>query len=434
MVPGSRASCRLGVLAFLAAFTPAVLAGQTVEARKTPAPRRTVLYAAVGAELTQYDLDRHNAALIKRGSVTLPANVQEAWVHPLRKYLYVAWSNGGASYPSSGGVTPKGDQHGVSAFRIDPASGALLLQGKPASLPSRPIFITTDIEGTHMLAAYNDPSGLTVHRLLPDGTIGTQVRPVEPLDFGIYGHQVRVDPSGQTVILATRGNGPTATKAEDPGALKIFSYRNGVLANRLSIAPGGGFGYQVRHLDFHPSSKWVFVTLERQNQIHVYGKVADGTPTISPLFVRDTLMEPAKGRATQAVASIHVHPNGRFVYVANRATGTVDFQGKQVFAGGENSIAVFTINQQTGEPTLIQSTDTHGFQPRTFALDSTGSFLAVANQSPLSVRNRGGVSTVPASLALFRVRDDGKLQFARKYDIETSAGNSLYWTGIVSLP
>src|SRR5580658_11069954 len=93
------------LFALLAMFAPAVLAGQTV----TPAPGRTVLYAAVGAELTQYDLDRGNAALIRRGSVMLPANVQEAWVHPSRKYLYVAWSNGGASYPASGGVTPKGD-------------------------------------------------------------------------------------------------------------------------------------------------------------------------------------------------------------------------------------------------------------------------------------------------------------------------------------
>lgn len=434
MLPGSGAFYGLGLLAFLATFAPAVLAGQTVEARKAPAPGRTVLYAAVGAELTQYDLDRDSAALNKRGSVMLPANVQEAWLHPLRKYLYVAWSNGGASYQSSGGVTPKGDQHGVSAFRIDPASGALLLHGTPASLPSRPIFVTTDMDGTHVLVAYNDPSGLTVHRILPDGTIGMQVQSVAPLDFGIYGHQVRVDPSNQSVILATRGNGPTPTKAEDPGALKIFSYKNGVLARRLSIAPEGGFGYQVRHLDFHPSGKWVFVTLERQNQIHVYGRVADGSLTISPLFVRDTLMEPAKGRAGQAVASIHVHPSGRFVYVANRALGTVDFQGKQVFAGGENTIAVFSINQESGEPTLIQSIDTHGFQPRTFALDSSGTFLAVANQSPLSVRNRDGVSTVPASLALFRVGYEGKLQFVRKYDMETSASRSLYWTGIVSLP
>jgi hypothetical protein len=31
------------------------------------------------------------------------------------------------------------------------------------------------------------------------------------------------------------------------------------------------------------------------------------------------------------------------------------------------------------------------------------------------------------------VRDDAKLQFARKRDMETSAGTSRYWAGIVSL-
>jgi 6-phosphogluconolactonase len=421
-------------LGVVAALLPAVLVAQTGEAGKTPVVRRVALYAAVGAELIQYDVDRDNAALIKRGSVTLPSNVQEAWPHPSRKYLYVAWSNNGASYSPSAGAPSKGDQHGVSAFRIDPASGALVPHGAPAPLPSRPVFITTDIDGTHLLAAYNDPSGLTVNRILPDGTLGASVPPAGPLDFGIYGHQVRVDPSNQAVILVTRGNAPTPTKPEDPGALKIFNYKNGVLSNRLSIAPGRGFGYQVRHLDFHPSGKWVFVTLERQNQIHVYGRMPDGTLSASPLFVKDTVKEPGKARGGQAPSSIHVHPNGRFLYVANRAGGTVQFEGKRVFGGGENTIAVFAINQETGEPTLIQSADTRGFSPRTFTLDSSGGFLAVANQSPLAVRDGAGVSTVPASLALFRVRADGQLEFAQKYNLETGGGKLLFWAGFVSLP
>lgn len=157
-------------------------------------PGRAVLYAAVGAELTQYDVDVHSATLVKRGSITLPANIQEAVVHPSRQYLYIAWSNGGPSNLPQGAVAPKGSQNGLSAFRIDPASGALVPHGMPATLPSRPIHVTTDIPGTHVLVAYNDPSGLTVHRIEPDGTIGTQVKPAAPLDVGIYGHQVRVDP------------------------------------------------------------------------------------------------------------------------------------------------------------------------------------------------------------------------------------------------
>ena len=381
-------------------------------------PAKTVLYAAVGAELTEYDLDPASATLTRRASVTLPANVQEAWQHPSRKYLYVAWSNGGASYTSIGGVVPKNDTHGISAFRIDPASGALIPLGNPVSLPSRPVFITTDIDGTHVITAHNDPSGLVVHRILPNGTLGAEVKPAAPLDFGIFGHQVRVDPASKTVILVTRGNGPTAAKPEDPGALKIFSYKDGVLSNKLSIAPNGGFGYQVRHLDFDPSAKWAFVALERQNQVHVYRRLPDGTLSPRPLFIKDTLEKPANPAAVQSAASIHVHPNGKFVYVGNRASAAKD--------AGENTIAVFSINQQTGEPTLIQTIDTQGYEPRTFSLDSSGSLLAVANQLPMG--------TVPASLTLFRVGTDGKLTFARKYDVDTGPGKSLFWTKFIALP
>ena len=425
-------SVRLALFMLLSMSMAPILTGQKP-------PGKAVLYAAVGAELTQYDIDAGNAALIKRGSVTLPANIQEAWQHPSKKFLYVAWSNGGASNATSGGVTPSGDQHGITAFRIDPASGALLPHGKPATLPSRPIYITTDIDGTHVIAAYNDPSGLTVHRIQPDGTIGEQVKQTASLDFGIYGHQVRMDPSNRAVILVTRGNGPTSTKPEDPGALKIFSYKNGLLANKQSIAPGGGFNYQVRHLDFHPSGAWVFVTLERQNKLHVYRRSPDGTLGTSPLFVKDTLAdtgmtEPGNGPAGQAAASIHVHPNGRFVYLANRGSGTVDYEGKRVFAGGENTIAVFAIDQKTGEPTLIQSADTRGFHPRTFALDPSGTILAVANQMSMPVRDGTSVRTAPATLAIFRIGGDGKLSFAHKYDIETGGGRSLFWTGMVAVP
>ena len=38
--------------------------------------------------------------------------------------------------------------------------------------------------------------------------------------------------------------------------------------------------------------------------------------------------------------------------------------------------------------------------------------------------------TVPASLALFRISDDGRLDYVRKYDIEVGA-DSMFWSGIV---
>jgi 6-phosphogluconolactonase (cycloisomerase 2 family) len=399
---------------------------------ETSALGKIELYAAVGAELTQYDVDVDGATLIKRGAITLPANVQEAALHPSRRYLYIAWSNGGPSNLPPNTVA-KGDQHGLTAFQIDPASGALTPYGKPAALPSRPIHVTTDVPGTHVLTAYNDPSGLTVHRINPDGTIGSLVEQPSALDVGIYGHQVRVDPSNKMVILVTRGNGPTPTKPEDPGALKVFGYNDGVLTNRVSIAPGGGFNFQSRHLDFHPSRPWIFLSLERQNKLQVYQKLDDGTLSRVPLFSKDTLMDPANVWPGQALGTIHMHPNGRFVYLANRASGTVDFKGQPVFVGGENSIAVFAINQETGEPTRIQNMDTHGIHVRTFALDPSGGILIAGNMMELAVREKDGVRTVPASLALFRVHADGKLEFVRKYDLKVGSRN-LFWMGLVPLP
>jgi len=52
-----------------------------------------------------------------------------------------------------------------------------------------------DVPGAHVLSAHNEPSGLTVHGIAADGTLGAEVAQRGGLDFGIYGHQVRVDPS-----------------------------------------------------------------------------------------------------------------------------------------------------------------------------------------------------------------------------------------------
>ena len=383
--------------------------------------RKAALYAAVGPELIQYDVDVAGAALNRRGSVMLPDNVQYAWPHPSGKYFYVAWSNGAGA-----------NHHGLSVFRIDSGTGALSPDGEPLSLRARPIHVSTDIPGTHVLVAYNDPSGVTVHRIETDGTIGAEVKQPAPLDTGIYAHQVRVAPSNRMVILVTRGNGPAAGKPEDPGALKVMSYREGVLTSRSSVAPGGGFNFQPRHLDF--AGPWIFVSLERQSKLQVYKKVSEGAITSAPLFTKDSLTDPHHARPGQAAGTIHVHPNGKFVYQANRAGGTADFQGKPVFAGGENAIAVYAIHPKTGEPTLIQNIDTHGTTPRTFALDASGRILVAANQNAILVREGESVRKVPAGLAVYRVGEDGKLEFARKYDVETDGPRSLFWMGIVSLP
>lgn len=382
----------------------------------------TALYVSVGRELSHYDVRLDTASLVEQSRLTLPYKVQYVWPHPSAPYLYAACSNGASD--------ARGDAHCAVVLRIDRQSGAVQIHGTPVALPSRPIHITVDGPGKHVLTAYNDPSSVTVHRIESDGSIGARVtQRVEP-DTGIYAHQVKVSPSNRTVIVVARGNDAKATRSEDPGALKVFGYDDGQLSPLASVAPGGGYGFGPRHLDFHPSQPWVYVSLERQNTLNMF-RARDDTLELEPRFIKDTLADPAGKQPRQRPGTIHVHPNGRFVYVANRASGTTLVDGKSLFIGGENNIAVYAIDQRNGELSIIQHADTHGIVPRTFALDKTGRVLVAANSVLILAREASGVTTVPPSLAFFKVGDDGKLDYVRKYDIDVGA-ETMFWMGIVN--
>ncbi len=171
-----------------------------------------VLFAANGPELATYAVRASDASLTKTSSVALPFAVQYVWPHPGKRFLYAAWSNG-----------MQGDRHGVTAFRVDSASGALSVHGHSIEIRHRPVHLSLDANASHVLIAYNNPSSLSVHTLNADGTLGSEVAQPAPVDAGIYAHQIRVHPSNKMVVMVTRGNGPTPGRAEDPGALKIYS-------------------------------------------------------------------------------------------------------------------------------------------------------------------------------------------------------------------
>jgi 6-phosphogluconolactonase len=379
------------------------------------------LYANVGPELTQYDVDVSAAALTRRGTVMLPANVQYAWPHASQRFLYVASSD------TAPGTGVAGKTHHVSAFHIEPGTGALTRHGLPLPLPHRPVHMASDIPSENVLVAFNNPSGVRIYRINSDGTLGAEVIQRIPIDPGIFGHQVRATPDNRHVILVTRGFDAEAGKPEQPGALKVFDFRAGELSNEISIAPNGGYGFGPRHLDFHPTKPWVYVSLERQNQLDMFA-IDAGKLSAMPSFSKTTLAAPRVPGVRQLVGTVHVHPNGRFVYVANRASDTVLANGRAVFAGGENSIATYAIDSTTGEPTLIQHTNSRGIHPRTFHIDPSGRLMVVAHIMGLTLRDG---TEVPARLSVFHIGDDGKLTFVRAYDVDVG-DRTMWWMGMVA--
>jgi 6-phosphogluconolactonase (cycloisomerase 2 family) len=188
----------------------ALVAGSIAASRKSwgqTVKGKTVFYASVGPDLALYDIDVEGASLTKRNAVRLPADVQYAWPHPSKRFFYAASSNG----QPGGGAVNQGDKHFASAFRVDPASGALTAHGPSLTLQSRPIHISVDGGGEYALIAYNDPSSVTVHRINKDGTLGELVNQVKP-DVGITRiksarpHPPHRDPGHQAGNNAAAGN------------------------------------------------------------------------------------------------------------------------------------------------------------------------------------------------------------------------------------
>lgn len=389
-------------------------------------PRKLALYASVADELTHFDIDVDGATLTRRASVKLPANVQYVWPHASQPFLYAATSD------SASGMGAAGTNHHVSALRIDRDSGALSLHGAPIPLPTRPIHMATDIPSEHVLVAFNNPSAIRIYRINSDFTAGAEVAQPNPVDPGIFAHQVRATPDNKQVILVTRGHDPAGPKPEEPGALMLWDFKDGVLSNQQKVAPdsglGAGYGFGPRHLDFHPTKPWVYVSLERESRLDMF-TLEGGRLSLAAAFRKNNLSQLGVPGARQAVGTVHVHPSGRFVYVANRASTAVDAGGRKVFAGGENTLAAYAIDAATGEPRPIQHVDTHGIHCRTFHIDPSGRLLVAAHIQGITLADG---SEVPCCLSLFRVGDDGRLDFVRKYDIDVSRGRTMWWMGMAT--
>jgi len=409
---------QFNVLAAAALAAPAVMSRPEPHGHRHRRKDRVSFYASTGPELTRYAVDERELSLRRRESVTVPAAIQYAWPHPERDLLYVAYSDRAGTNP--------GTVNGVATLRID-GHGRLHSAGPDLALPSRPIHITVDATGSWLLAAYNDPSGVEVYRIGRGGLPRELVLQPEPLDAGVYAHQVRVTPSNRTVILPTRGNEPTETSPEDPGALKVFDLVDGRLLDESSVAPNGGYGFGPRHVDFHPRRPWMFVSDEKANALHVF-RLHRGRPEELPVDTDTTLHTPGTDVPGQVAGAVHVSQDGRHVYVANRADATTG--AEQVFAGGENSIAVFAVDAATGQAERVQNAPTRSFHVRTFSLHPDGRMLVAASVAPMRVRSGDGVRTVPARLTVFKVRRDGTLDLVRTDDVDTSAGTQ-FWCGFV---
>ena len=58
--------------------------------------------------------------------------------------------------------------------------------------------------------------------------------------------------------------------------------------------------------------------------------------------------------------------------------------------------------------------------------------LVAASIHAMLVRHENGIATLPAARVVYRINDDGRLSFVRKYEVDT--GKALqFWSGMITL-
>ena len=270
-------------------------------------------------------------------------------------------SKGRFLYAVSEILTYKGQPTGaVSAFAIQRETGELSLLNQVSSHDEGPAHITLDRSGKYALVSNYTLGSVAVLPVLKDGRLGEatsfvqhQGSSVNPeRQKGPHAHAVALSPDNHFAVVADLGL--------DQLLVYRFDAAKGTLGANPQIvraAPGAG----PRHSVFSPTGRFLYVINELQSTVVTYSYNAAGT--LHKLQTISTLPNGFSGNNT--AAEIEIHPSGKFLFASNR---------------GEDSVAVFAIDSDTGTLTHVATAPTGGKTPRNFAIDPTGSYLLAANQ------------------------------------------------------
>jgi 6-phosphogluconolactonase len=251
----------------------------------------------------------------------------------------------------------------VSAFAINPVSGKLTLLNEVPSRGSDPCYVSLDKTGNYVLVANYTGGSAAVFPVSKDGRLGESSAFIKLVGSSVN-HERQAGPHAHWI--ETTDDNRFAVVA-DLGVDQLHVYRfdavHGALGENdpafAALDPGAG----PRHVAFHPNTKSVYVVNELNSTVTSFSYDARHG-ALSPLHTVSTL--PANFSGKNSTAEIHVHPNGKFLYVSNR---------------GDDSITVFSLDPANGTLATVDRVSTQGKTPRNFEIDPTGTRLFVANQA-----------------------------------------------------
>ena len=326
------------------------------------------------------------AGRAKAATVVMPMTVS-----PDRKVLYAA----SRSKPFT-----------VHTYAIDSATGAL----KPLSIAplveSFP-YIALDRTGRYLLSASYGAGLVTVNAVGPDGRVSGEALQVIPT--GRNAHSIITDNTNRFVYVPHLGTDQIFQFVLDPKTGRLTANTPPVVQMKAGTGP--------RHIIVSSDNRFVYLlnelvatvtTLSLDPKTGLLTEVSSAS-ALPP----DTKLVPGAPRGPVApggqprntdndiwASDLHLTPNGKFLYAAERTSST---------------IGAFSVDGATGKLTYVGSTPTEK-QPRGFAIDPKGRFLIVSGEKS-------------ETISVYAIdQATGALRFLQKYP----TGKGSNWVEIVS--
>jgi 6-phosphogluconolactonase len=306
----------------------------------------------------RFEMDPATGKLTAGALAGEAANPSFLAIHPSRRFLYAV-----SEVETLGGKKTGG----VSAFAINPKTGDLTLLNQQPSKGGGPCHLVVDHEGKHVLVANYGGGSASALPIQADGRLdeasgfvqhrGTSVNPQR--QEGPHAHSINLDAANRFAFVADLGLDKVLIYHYDSGKGELTPNDPPAAA----VDPGAG----PRHFAFHPTGRFAYVINELQSTVTAFRYDSD-QGSLKPLQTISTLPKGFKGNSW--TAEVQVHPSGKFLYGSNR---------------GHDSVAVFSVDTQTGELTLVGHQGSQIKTPRNFGIDPTGTFLLVANQDGNSI-------------------------------------------------
>ena len=300
-----------------------------------------------------YKLDLATGKLTSVGVTEGVKNPSFLAIHPSGKYLYAVSEVNDADGKPGGAV---------SAFALDRKTGELKPLNHQGSEGQGPCHVSTDKTGKVALVANYGSGSIASYLIKADGSLdkaasaiqheGSSVVPSR--QAGPHAHSINISPDNRFAVAADLGLDKLLVYKVDPA-------KGTLTANDPPFvkAPEGG---GPRHFAFHPSGRFAYNCNEIKSSVTAYTYDA-AKGALTEIQTITTLPEPVDRNST---AEIQVHPSGKFVYCSNR---------------GHDSLAIYSVDEKTGQLTAAGHQKTGGRTPRNFGIDPTGAYIVACNQA-----------------------------------------------------